>query len=167
MKYKNLLNISANPEINLLDKNLNNKNNTFSDMGAWHGYYLPQLENKLSYGGFKGPLILAQEYPINLSNDICNIELINNINNKKYNLGESKNVKFDYYQGKLYQYYKLDDMTLELELIFISPRSALIKTTIKNNTLEDLDLNINFKGEIFNQYFSLKDNKLKSNKLKL
>lgn len=167
MKYKNLLNISANPEINLLDKNLNNKNNTFSDMGAWHGYYLPQLENKLSYGGFKGPLILAQEYPINLSNDICNIELINNINNKKYNLGESKNVKFDYYPGKLYQYYKLDDMTLELELIFISPRSALIKTTIKNNTLEDLDLNINFKGEIFNQYFSLKDNKLKSNKLKL
>lgn len=34
MKYKNLLNISANPEINLLDKNLNNKNNTFSDMGG-------------------------------------------------------------------------------------------------------------------------------------
>ncbi len=162
MNYKNILDITANPTIQLNNKNLNNKYNIFSDMGAWHGYYLPDIKNKSLLGGFSGPVIIAQEYPYNLSDCICKIE-IRNINNKqKYKLDKAKDIKVNYYPGKLHQRYELTDLDLDLELVFVSNRSALIKTTIKNNLDIELNLNLAFKGSIFNRYFSIKDNKFKN-----
>jgi putative isomerase len=167
MNYKDTLDIKANPSIDLNFKNLNNKYNLFSDMGAWHGYYLPTYENENLYGGFPGPMIIAQEYPVNLSDSISKIEITNTNNNKIYKLSESKNIKLNYYPGKLCQSYELEDFNIELELIFASNRSALIKSTIKNNKSKDLNLKIGFKGSIFNKYLSLKDNKLKNCKQSL
>ena len=34
-------------------------------MGAWHGYYLHKKDAKNLYGGFAGPVIIAEEYPVN------------------------------------------------------------------------------------------------------
>ena len=41
------------------DKYQNQKFNPFFDLGAWHGFLLP--DNKSSYGAFTGPMIIAQE----------------------------------------------------------------------------------------------------------
>ncbi|MFE0176310.1 hypothetical protein ACFWZ2_28715 [Streptomyces sp. NPDC059002] len=37
--------------------------NVFADQGAWHAYALPKEGDRAAYGGFSGPLYLAQEYP--------------------------------------------------------------------------------------------------------
>ncbi|MGL5330909.1 MAG: alpha-glucosidase, partial [Peptostreptococcaceae bacterium] len=52
---------------------------------------------------------------------------------------------------KLVQKYELDDLTLNLELIFASDRSALIKTNIENKTNKTLDIDLSWTGSIFNE----------------
>lgn len=92
MDYNNSINIFANPTIEVYDENLNNKYNIFSDRGAWHGYYLP--DNKDLYGGFPGPLIIAQEYPINLSKNISKIIIEDLKKGKVYDLSLSNKVEY-------------------------------------------------------------------------
>lgn len=150
MYYNNAINIFANPTIEINNKNLNNKYNMFSDMGAWHGYYLP--DNKNSYGGFAGPLIIAEEYPVNLSNNISKIIIEDFKKEKIYDLSLAKKVKLNYYPGKLYQKYDLEEITIELELIFISKRSSLIRINLK----------VRFEGELFNKYINIVDNKIRN-----
>ncbi|MGL5752856.1 MAG: MGH1-like glycoside hydrolase domain-containing protein [Paraclostridium sp.] len=159
MEYRNLINVSARPEVSLNDSYTTNKYNVFCDSGAWHGYYLPKYEDKDLYGGFLGPLIVAEEYPSNLSECISKIRIFNNATNEYYKLEEAKNVKLEYYPGKLFQSYNLIDFTLDLELIFSSNRSALIRYKIKNISKESLNLKISFKGNIFNKYIDCSGNK--------
>lgn len=152
MEYRNLLDISARPSVSLNDEYATNKYNVFSDKGAWHGYYLPRDEDVDLYGGFLGPLIIAEEYPSNLSECISKIRIFNKDRDQYYKLRESKIFKLEYYPGKLFQKYNLKDFILELELIFASNRSALIKYKIKNISNEILKLKISYEGSIFNKY---------------
>lgn len=159
MEYVNLLDVSARPQVCLNNEYLTNKYNVFSDNGAWHGYYLPKFEDEHLYGGFLGPLIIAEEYPVNLSEYISKIRIFNVDTNKYYNLKYSENTELNYYPGKLFQKYSLNDFVLELELIFASSRSALIKYKIKNISKEKLILNVSFEGSIFNKYMDCNNNK--------
>lgn len=160
MDYNNSINIFANPTIEVYDENLNNKYNIFSDRGAWHGYYLP--DNKDLYGGFPGPLIIAQEYPINLSKNISKIIIEDLKKGKVYDLSLSNKVELKYYPGKLYQKYDLKEITIELELIFISSRSSLIRINIKNKEKDIKNLKIGFEGELFNKYINVADKRIRN-----
>ena len=73
-------------------------------MGAWHAYYLPEKGATNLYGGFAGPLIVGEEYPINLSDTISKITLTNSDTGEVYDLSKAKNIMFDFYPGKLVQY---------------------------------------------------------------
>ena len=86
------------------------------------------------YGGFAGPFYLAEEYAANLSDSFNKIEIINKITNEKYNLSTGE-VKFDYIPGKLIQSYNLKD----------------IKTIITNKTDKELDISLNWSGELYNK----------------
>ncbi|WP_300389492.1 hypothetical protein, partial [Fusobacterium sp.] len=73
-KYSNILNIHGNPKeytyfkpIKTTDKEGTNYINSFIDLGAWHGYYQPEITNADLYGGFAGPFYIAEEYAANLS----------------------------------------------------------------------------------------------------
>ena len=74
--FGNVLNIFADPGDNIYGLNMatnysgTNNYNNFSDMGAWHGYYLHDLEATDLYGGFAGPVVFGEEYPVNLSHAI-------------------------------------------------------------------------------------------------
>ena len=61
--FSNILNVTANPTDLLYGTYSTNKYNNFSDQGAWHGYYLPSKDATNIYGGFAGPVIIAEEYP--------------------------------------------------------------------------------------------------------
>lgn len=147
----NLLNLSASPKNYIYDENFNNIYNNFSDLGAWHGYYLPAFEKKELYGAFPGPLIIAEEYPLNLSNYMSKIEIVNTKNNVEYKLYNGQ-VKFNYYPGKLEQVYTLQDIKVVLQLIFITNRSALIKTEIRNVSTTSLSLRVSWTGGIFHSF---------------
>ena len=156
--FSNVLNVTANPTELLYGSYSTNKYNNFSDQGAWHGYYLPEKTATNIYGGFAGPVIIAEEYPVNLGDTISKIT-VKNADGQAYDLAEAE-VSFDYYPGKLVQTYDLADFKLTLELIFGSNRTALITTKIDNKTDKDLNLNLEWTGNIFNKFKEKEDGKV-------
>lgn len=150
--YKNVLNVKGAPSSSLYGENSNNKYNNFSDKGAWHGYYLPKEGDTSLYGDFLGPVIIGQEYPVNLSDSLSKIVITNADNGKVYDLGKDSKVSFIYYPGSLVQKYDLKDFTLNLKLIFPTNRTALIQTSITNKSNKNLNLKLKWKGHIFNEF---------------
>lgn len=172
-KFNNILNIHGNPKEYTYfkprketDKSGTNYINSFIDLGAWHGYYQPEIGNYNLYGGFAGPFYIAEEYAVNLSDSFSKLSIKNLLTGEKYSLAESK-AEFNYYPGKLEQIYELKDFTLKLELIFVTNRSSLIKTEIINTSGKDLNLNISWSGKMYNEFqnWDSKENKYKSTPL--
>ncbi|WP_250278254.1 MGH1-like glycoside hydrolase domain-containing protein [[Clostridium] colinum] len=126
---------------------------TFIDKGAWHGYSLPNLADKENLGAFSGPTILFKHkyetMAINLSKGISKINILQD--NKPVDL-EFANPVLNYYPGKLVQTYNTKDFKLNIELIFATDRTALIKTEIINISKKPISLNISWNGEIFKDY---------------
>ena len=171
--YSNILNIHGNPKeytyfkpIKETDKSGTNYINSFIDLGAWHGYYQPDVKEYKLYGGFAGPFYIAEEYAVNLSDSFNKISIENAVTKERYDLAKSE-ATFNYYPGKLEQKYVLKDFTLKLELIFVSNRSALIKSEIINTSGKELSLNLNWTGNMYNEYqnWSDSENRYKSTKL--
>lgn len=150
-EFANILDLSANPTEEVNGVYTTNKFNHFSDLGAWHGYYLPAKDNPDLLGGFSGPLIVGEEYPINLSDTINKIRIINKDTGEEYNLSRSRYSDISYYPGKLVQKYKIKDIILDLTLIFVSDRTALIETKIENISDESVSLDISWEGSVFDK----------------
>ena len=166
-KYNNILNIHGDPREYTYfeprketDKTGTNYINSFVDLGAWHGYYQPEIGNFELYGGFAGPFYLAEEYAANLSNSFSKLSIEDSISGKIYNLKDGK-AQFNYYPGRLEQIYTLEDFVLKLELIFASNRTSLIKTEIINRSDKDLNLNLIWSGKIYNEFQSWNEEKNK------
>ena len=148
--FINVLDIGAEPTDLLYDEYYNNKYNCFSDLGAWHGYYMPKRGEKDFYGGFAGPVIIAEEYPVNLGPYMSKVRIVNNEAKEIYDIGNGQ-VEFKYYPGKLVEIYELKDLKLMIKLIFVTNRTALIQWTIENRTKKNLNINIEWTGSIFNR----------------
>jgi putative isomerase len=117
----------------------------FSDLGAWQGYYLHPDNTPALYGGFTGPLIVTEERPANLARSLNKIVIRNAADGTVYDLSTGKSEGI-YYPGRLVQSYNLEAFSLKLELIFTGERSALMRTTINNNTASELSLNLEWTG---------------------
>lgn len=152
MQYGNALDIYANPQEQLYGDYDTNKYNNFSDMGAWHGYYLAEEDEIDLQGGFAGPVIIAEEYPVNLSGAFSKLE-IEKADGTVYSYADAE-ASGVYYPGKLVQTYEFEDITVNLELIFASDRTALIKTQIVNKTEEPVELKIRWHGDMYTNYGS-------------
>jgi putative isomerase len=149
-KFKNLIDVKGTPSKAKPDDNY--EINPFSDMGAWHGYHLPGEKDIDYYGGFTGPLYIAQEYGIWLSKSFNHIKVYDSSEGTEINLSNCKAVDLGYYPGILVQRYSLDNFDLSLELRFVTNRTALITTKIKNKTREKLNLNLTWEGELLKYY---------------
>lgn len=149
--FANVLDITATPDEEIYGDYSTNKFNNFSDLGAWHGYYLHDKDARQLYGGFAGPVVIAEEYPLNLSDAVSKI-VITDQNGTAYDLSalDASKTEQIYYPGRLVQTYQLEQFRLSLELIFISDRTALIRTTIQNTQADaDLSLKLKWEGKIF------------------
>lgn len=150
-EFPNLLDLSANPTEETYGVYSTNKFNNFSDLGAWHGYYQPAKDNKELLGGFAGPLIIAEEYPINLSDSTNRIQLTNKKTKETYDLSRSRYMDLSYYPGRLEQIYDMRDFKLTLSLIYVSNRSVLITTSVENTGEEALELDVSWTGSVFDK----------------
>lgn len=161
MQYGNVLNVYADPQEELYGYYSTNEYNNFSDMGAWHGYYLAKEDVEDLQGGFAGPVIVAEEYPVNLSGAFSKLEIAKADGTVySYEDAEATGV---YYPGKLVQTYEFEDITVNLELIFGSDRTALIKTAITNKTEEPVELTLKWHGNMYTNYGS--EDKMMENSL--
>lgn len=148
-EYGNILNVFANPGTEIYGDYSTNKFNNFADLGAWHGYYLHNLSATNLYGGFAGPVIIMEEYPVNLSDAISKI-VISSKDGREYDLASAQ-ADAVYYPGRLVQTYDLTDFKLTLELVYATNRTALIRTTIDSKINSPLELNIKWQGKIYQE----------------
>lgn len=149
-QFPNVLNVYADPGIVLYGTYSTNKYNNFADMGAWHGYYLHEEGATHLYGGFAGPVIIAEEYPVNLSGAISRLEITDTAGNV-YDLTKAQ-AEGIYYPGRLVQTYELDEITVIMELVYGSNRTAVIRTSIENKTDMDLELHLQWTGDLYQQF---------------
>ncbi len=156
--FSNLLNVKAIPTEKYYNGNFGIYTN-FIDMGAWHGYFLPDETNEYGLGGFAGPTILAKhEYEtiaINLSDTISKINITKD--NELVDLSKAE-ISLNYYPGRLSQEYVCNDFTLTLDLVYLTDRTAFIKYNINNTSNKKLSLNLGFEGRIYSGYDYYKRN---------
>src|SRR5699024_10891417 len=99
-------------------------------------------------------LVVGEEYPANLSDSINRIQITNKKTNEQYKLSESNYIDLSSYPGELKQKYELDDFTLSLSLLFVSDRSALIRTDIEYTSDGSLKLDSSWEGAVFDNITS-------------
>lgn len=156
-QFKNLIDVAGVPSIAKPKDNY--EINPFSDMGAWHAYHLPGTKDREYYGGFTGPLYIAQEYGIWLSKCFNRIKIYNCRDGNEISLSNCKNPDLSYYPGILIQEYDLETFKLRLELRFVTDRTALVTTKVKNISEKKLDLKLVWHGELLK---NLEENSNKS-----
>ena len=148
--YANIINRTGTPSMMKdYDSYGNQRFNPLFDNGSWHGFLLPERSN--SYGAFTGPMIIAEEYSLFLADKLEQLTIINRDNQQPIDLSITK-VTTKSLPGKLYQHYQLSELTLTLELHFVSNRNALITTTIENHTNSSLNLTLTWQGQLLNQW---------------
>ncbi|MEU6658978.1 trehalase family glycosidase [Streptomyces sp. NPDC046821] len=109
----------------------NNPITVFADRGAWHAYALPKAGDTDAYGGFSGPLYIAQEYPWWLSKSFSRIRLTED--GRTLDLAAGGTPRFTSLPGRLLQSYDLGHgLSLTLELRFATDRSALVRAEVRN-----------------------------------
>lgn len=131
------------------DKYANQRFNPLFDMGSWHGFLQPNQPDY--YGGFSGPMIIAQEYTLNLASQLERLTLVNVDSNTSYDLSTAK-VTIDSSPGQFNQRYDFKDLSLALTLNFVSNRSALITTRILNHRNKELNLALSWQGALLTQW---------------
>lgn len=101
----------------------------FSDLGAWHGYALPEKENA---GSFTGPFSMLERNGVWLSKSLSKFTIIDASTKEPIPIDQSKEIQIKSFPNKLHQSYFLEETGLKItaELIFISDRTALIKYTL-------------------------------------
>ncbi|WIV11640.1 trehalase family glycosidase [Proteiniborus sp. MB09-C3] len=155
-QFRDIVDVKGVPNKAVPDTNL--EINPFSDMGAWHAYHLPGIGDKEYYGGFIGPLYIAQEYGRWLSKSFNRIKIYNSKNVEEIRLADCEDIDLSYYPGLLVQRYNMKDLTLNIELRFVTNRTALVTTRIQNKTNKDLNLKLSWDGELL-EHSSLNDSK--------
>lgn len=143
-KYPDVINMTANPTNNF--PQTRHEFYPFADLGAWHAHYLPTLDDKSNWGGFTGPLIIAEEYGVFLSKAFAVLDF--NINSEKLSLADSE-AKFTSYPGSILQEYKTENIDINQELIFINNRVSLVKVIVSNKGTDSIDLKVDIKGGIY------------------
>ncbi len=149
-QFTNVVDRSGTPtQFREFDKYHNQRFNPLFDLGAWHGFLLP--EKNEDYASFTGPMIIAQEYSVFMAKKLEQLSIEDITNHRKYSFAKAISQRYSI-PGALIQHYSFDDLTLELTLIFISNRSALIRTNIINKTTLDKKLNLTWQGELLTQW---------------
>jgi len=127
----------------------------FSDLGAWHGYALPDLSDSTYFGGFIGPFLIEQNKW--LSQCLTKLIIYDVVNNREIDLPQCRNPEITFLPGLLKQTIQADSVSVKLDLCFISSRSALIRAEISNLFSKQKQLRLGWQGNVFQDkvYFEL------------
>lgn len=119
----------------------------FSDLGAWHGFALPDISDSSLFGGFIGPFLMEQNRW--LSQCLAKLIIYDAVNNRKIDLSRCHNPQLNYFPGLLIQLLQVDSMSVKLELCFVSSRSVLMRAVISNLTSKQKQLRLGWQGDVF------------------
>jgi len=109
----------------------------FTDLGAWFGFSLP---NNISDDviGFVGPYLMHYKYGAWLSQSIINLEPI--IHSQSLLMSEEDSINSFFDKGKLHFNRKINGLTINQTLQYVSANSVLIRTSLLSDTEIETDL---------------------------
>lgn len=131
------------------DKYQNQRFNPLLDLGAWHGFLLPEQEN--NYAAFTGPMVIAEEYSLFIAEKLEQLTLTDLKNNQIIDFSKAQITRTSK-PGELNQSFAFKKFTLDLSLHFISNRTAIIETTITNHSNNKLALSLTWQGELLSKW---------------
>jgi len=131
------------------DKYQNQRFNPLFDLGAWHGFLLP--EKKSTYAAFTGPMIIAEEYSLFIAEKLEQLSIVDLSNNHVLDFSKAKIIRTSK-PGELRQSFTFEQLTLDLNLHFISNRTAIVETKITNHGNNNLDLALTWQGELLSNW---------------
>ncbi|NVJ98210.1 MAG: alpha-glucosidase [Alphaproteobacteria bacterium] len=127
----------------------NQRFNPLMDMGAWHGFLLP--EDEAGLGGFPGPMIIAEEYPLFLAGQFEQLVIVDATTGDRLNLARMEPRVFAR-PGSLHQTFSGEGLTVSISLHFVSHRSALVKTQIVNEGTGPRNLKLSWRGQLLSDW---------------
>lgn len=119
---------------------------SFSDLGAWHSFALPEEGQA---GTFPGPFLMTQGDGEWMSTGLSQLRLTDSETGKGLDAEHASNLKTHYYPGKLWQSFELGELLIEMELIFVSDRTSLTRTSVKNTGDEQYSFLQGWTGSTF------------------
>jgi putative isomerase len=131
------------------DKYQNQRFNPLFDLGAWHGFLLP--EKKSIDAAFTGPMVIAEEYSLFIAEKLEQLAITNLSNNQVLDFSKAKITRTSK-SGELQQKFVFDVLTLKLSLHFISNRTAIIETEIINHSNKNLNLALVWQGKLLSKW---------------
>lgn len=142
--FPNILNVKGVP-----DSSTDRSVFMFSDLGAWHGYALPENSDSSFRGSFIGPFLMTQDNGIWISQCLSQLNLFDVKRKQELDWNTGKIVENNAYPNSLRQIIEFDapGLAVQVDLIFISDRTALLKTQLKNiGAQRDLRLELRWQG---------------------
>lgn len=133
-----------------IDAPLAIQTNVFSDMGAWHAYTLPS--EAADYGSFIGPMVMDMSGKW-LSNAMAKLSIRES--GKLLDWSKAK-AEIHYYPGLLTQQIWMDGLKIEVQLIFVSNREAMVNTQISNLSSLKRKLELEWSGAVLLKESALK-----------
>ncbi|PKG86239.1 alpha-glucosidase [Colwellia sp. 75C3] len=131
------------------DKYQNQRFNPLFDLGAWHGFLLPEKQN--TYAAFTGPMIIAQEYSLFIAEKLEQLTITDLANKQVLDLSLAKISRISK-PGELQQTFSFEKFTLELNLHFVSSRTAMIETKFINHSNDKLAFALTWQGELLEKW---------------
>jgi len=150
---KNLIDRTGTPKKHKdYDSYKNQKYNPLFDLGAWHGFLLPNEKSAL--GAFTGPLIITQEYGLFIAEKLeqLNVELNSEVGEStKLDFSKAKHQQYSA-PGTLYQRYDFEQLSVELTLRYASNRTAILVTKMTNNSTSRQKLALSWQGTLLSSW---------------
>lgn len=104
----------------------------YVDKGAWHGFHLP--DSPQYYGSFTGPLFIAQEYSLHLSDSIQRLVVENAETGQALDFSQAEAHQIYSQPDGLFQRYDWPETSLLLSLSYSDSRTSIITTQLTNRT---------------------------------
>lgn len=125
LHYTNILDYTGTP-----NKPTDRSVYMFADLGAWHGYALPERD---LVGSFIGPFTMTMKNGVWLSESLAQFSMLHASTGKMIPLSHSSDIIIQSFPNKLHQSFQLPDAGIKMnaDLIFISSRTALMKYTLE------------------------------------
>ncbi|GLZ75519.1 lipoprotein [Actinorhabdospora filicis] len=118
----------------------------FADLGAWHAYALPT--DPASYGGFSGPLYIAEEYPWWLGRAFSRLVITDADTGAVVDLAKDPAPKIDSHPGRLTQSFETEGLRVTLELRYAGDRTSFVRAEIANRGRSARNLSLSWTGTL-------------------
>jgi len=152
--FPNILNIKNAPE-----KSVDWSAFSFSDMGAWFSFALPNEDSSTTkVGSFPGPFLMTHGKWLSKSLISFQPEIIGININGAVKLDRPTEVKITSFPGLLNESWMLDDIAFQSDLCFVSNRCAIMRLIIDNRGNETELINLSIVGSVFENMASITPN---------